>query len=308
MNVEEADIPASLRSAARHLRHVHLADSNRQMPGRGHTDFVSGFRALRDIGYEGFAALECRVAEPPEETFARRPPFCATASARPPQHKLSGELGMTPGQAPSPTFADVRYADLAPRNVCDIYLPAAASPAKPCPVVVWIHGGAFRLGDKRNIAMPARLIDAGFAIVSINYRLSQQAIWPAQLEDLANAIGFVRANAAEYGFDAGRLAAFGSSAGGHLAAMTGIAFADDPELRIQSVVDWYGPIHFEHMDRDIGLTGVERGSPPNGEAGSPESDLIGRGRERSSRPCLCGQSAVLPGEVRLGAAVPDHAR
>lgn len=182
---------------------------------------------------------------------------------------------MTPGQAPSPTFADVRYADLAPRNVCDIYLPAAASPAKPCPVVVWIHGGAFRLGDKRNIAMPARLIDAGFAIVSINYRLSQQAIWPAQLEDLANAIGFVRANAAEYGFDAGRLAAFGSSAGGHLAAMAGIAFADDPELRVQSVVDWYGPIHFEHMDHDIGLTGVERGSPPNGEAGSPESDLIG---------------------------------
>ena len=70
MNVEEADISASLKSAARHLRHVHLADSNRQVPGRGHTDFVAGFRALRQIGYDGYAALECRVADPPGETLA----------------------------------------------------------------------------------------------------------------------------------------------------------------------------------------------------------------------------------------------
>ena len=70
MNVEEADIAASLKAVARHLGHVHLADSNRQVPGRGHTDFVVGFRALREIGYEGFAALECRIAEPPGETLA----------------------------------------------------------------------------------------------------------------------------------------------------------------------------------------------------------------------------------------------
>ena len=70
MNVEEADIPASIKLAARHLRHVHLADSNRQVPGRGHTDFAAGFEALREIGYEGFAALECRIAEPKEKTLA----------------------------------------------------------------------------------------------------------------------------------------------------------------------------------------------------------------------------------------------
>ena len=84
MNVEEADIPASLEAAARHLRHVHLADSNRQVPGRGHTDFVAGFRALRRIGYEGFAALECRVAEPRGETLAETAAFlrdCLEASA-----------------------------------------------------------------------------------------------------------------------------------------------------------------------------------------------------------------------------------
>jgi acetyl esterase/lipase len=178
-------------------------------------------------------------------------------------------------RAPAPTHSDVSYADISPRNVCDIYRPDSAGPSGTCPVVIWIHGGAFRIGDKRDLKMACPLINAGLAIVSINYRLSQHAIWPAQLEDLANVSRFIRTNAAEYGFDTARLAAFGSSAGGHLAAMMGIALADDPGLRIHAVVDWYGPIHFEHMDHDIGLTGVERGSPPNGEAGSPESDLIG---------------------------------
>ena len=69
MNVEEADIAASLTGSARHVRHIHLADSNRQVPGRGHTDFVSGFRALSDIGYEGYGALECSVAEPRDQTL-----------------------------------------------------------------------------------------------------------------------------------------------------------------------------------------------------------------------------------------------
>lgn len=75
MNVEEADIASSIKSAARHLRHVHLADSNRQVPGRGHTDFVAGFRALREIGYDGFAALECRIAEPKGKTLAETARF-----------------------------------------------------------------------------------------------------------------------------------------------------------------------------------------------------------------------------------------
>lgn len=176
---------------------------------------------------------------------------------------------------PAPSIADVSYADVSPRNVCDIYLPSTASGGGPRPVVVWIHGGAFRMGDKRDLKMPGPILEAGMAIVSINYRLSQHAIWPAQLEDLASVSRFIRSNAAEFGFDASRLAAFGSSAGGHLAAMMGIAFAEDPDLRIDAVVDWYGPIHFQHMDSDIALTGVKRGTPPNGEAGSPESDLIG---------------------------------
>ena len=59
MSIEEADIPAAIRGAGPHIAHVHLADSNRQMPGLGHTDFKAGFAALRDIGYSGWMALEC---------------------------------------------------------------------------------------------------------------------------------------------------------------------------------------------------------------------------------------------------------
>ncbi|MCY4071755.1 MAG: sugar phosphate isomerase/epimerase [Chloroflexi bacterium] len=59
MNIEEADIPASLRAVAPHLGHVHLADSQRWLPGHGPTDFVSAFRALREIDFDGWLALEC---------------------------------------------------------------------------------------------------------------------------------------------------------------------------------------------------------------------------------------------------------
>jgi sugar phosphate isomerase/epimerase len=70
MSIEEADVAASLRAARDHLRHVHLADSNRLPPGRGHTQFLEPFRALREIGFDGYGALECRVPEPRAEALA----------------------------------------------------------------------------------------------------------------------------------------------------------------------------------------------------------------------------------------------
>ena len=75
MSIEEADIAASLRAAAKYLAHVHLADSNRQVPGRGHTQFAAPFRALREIGFDGFGALECGVPEPRGETLAETAQF-----------------------------------------------------------------------------------------------------------------------------------------------------------------------------------------------------------------------------------------
>ncbi|MCS6919609.1 MAG: sugar phosphate isomerase/epimerase [Fimbriimonadales bacterium] len=65
MSIEEADIAGAIRAAGKHIAHVHLADSNRLLPGQGHTDFRSGFAALREMGYTGYMALECGVAGDP---------------------------------------------------------------------------------------------------------------------------------------------------------------------------------------------------------------------------------------------------
>ncbi len=71
MSIEEADIPAAIRAAGHHIAHVHLADSNRLLPGQGHTDFKSGFDALRTIGYTGYMALECGIAGDPTVELPR---------------------------------------------------------------------------------------------------------------------------------------------------------------------------------------------------------------------------------------------
>jgi sugar phosphate isomerase/epimerase len=69
MNIEEADIAASIRAAGRHVVYVHVADSNRLQPGRGHLDFKPGFAALKEIGYDGWLGIECRVEGPYEEAL-----------------------------------------------------------------------------------------------------------------------------------------------------------------------------------------------------------------------------------------------
>jgi sugar phosphate isomerase/epimerase len=75
MSIEEADIAASLRAAAPYLVHIHLADSNRLVPGRGHTQFVEPFRALAEIGYQGFGALECGVPDPRDQSLRETASF-----------------------------------------------------------------------------------------------------------------------------------------------------------------------------------------------------------------------------------------
>jgi sugar phosphate isomerase/epimerase len=67
MNIEEADIAASIRAAGPHIVYVHVADSNRLQPGRGHLDFRPGFAALKEVGYDGYLGIECRVEGPSYE-------------------------------------------------------------------------------------------------------------------------------------------------------------------------------------------------------------------------------------------------
>jgi acetyl esterase/lipase len=129
------------------------------------------------------------------------------------------------------------------------------APAAPLPAIVGIHGGAFMHGNKEAwLARLLPLVRRGYACASIEYRLSGEAIWPAQIEDCKCAVRFLRAHAAALGIDPARIGAWGSSAGGHLAALLGLA-ADAPALEgqggwpehssaVQAVCDWFGPADF----------------------------------------------------------------
>ena len=110
----------------------------------------------------------------------------------------------------------------------DLYLPDGAS--GPLPTVVWIHGGGWQMGSK----FPTRaapLVNDGYAVASIEYRLTDEAIWPAQIHDCKAAIRWLRANAPTYGLDPDRFGVAGSSAGGHLAAFVGTS-ADEGTITI----------------------------------------------------------------------------
>lgn len=128
----------------------------------------------------------------------------------------------------------------------DLYLPKADAPT---PLVMWIHGGGWRGGNKRNCPV-AWLTEHGYAVASINYRLSGEATHPAQVHDCKAALVALRHKAATYNIDPDRIAVAGSSAGGHLSALLGTSagVADLrgdhlPEVsdRVAAVVDFCGP-------------------------------------------------------------------
>ncbi len=113
---------------------------------------------------------------------------------------------------------DVEYASVDDhRLLLDLYIPEKVEGA---PLLVWVHGGAWRRGSKSFMPLEA-LAEEGWVIASVDYRLTPVARFPAQVHDIKAAVRFLRAKAANYGFDAERIAIAGSSAGGHLAAMVG---------------------------------------------------------------------------------------
>lgn len=150
-----------------------------------------------------------------------------------------------------------------PRQQLDLYLPE--TPAKTAsgrtPLVVWVHGGAWLGGNKLN-PPAAFLLKKGFAVASIHYRLSTEAVFPAQLEDCQAALAWLRANASTHSLDADRIGVWGASAGGHLVALLGLT------ANVQAVVDYYGPAHLARMGE--GPSSMDHDGPD-----SPESLLIG---------------------------------
>jgi len=159
-----------------------------------------------------------------------------------------------------PTFANIAYAPDHPRQILDIWVPAV--PAGPKPVVVWIHGGGWQSGDKSSAAAQGKvteLLNRGFVVVSINYRLSGDAIFPAQIHDCKGAIRFLRARAVQFQIDSRRVGVWGSSAGGHLVALLGTS-NDVREAegtvggnlamssRVNAVADYFGPADFFNVE------------------------------------------------------------
>lgn len=172
-----------------------------------------------------------------------------------------------------------------PRQRLDLYLPKSPKGLKPLPVVVFIHGGAFIWGDRKPEAgegdpaglnlMLSMVASGEYAGASIGYRLSNEAIWPAQIHDCKAAIRWLRGNAAKYKLDPNRIGVMGTSAGGHLSAMLGASAgvpAMEGELgkflgvssQVRCVVDEYGPTDF------LALHGEHNRSPD-----TPAAKLIG---------------------------------
>lgn len=173
-------------------------------------------------------------------------------------------------------YRDVAYVtDGHERLKLDLYVPDTG---ENLPLIIWVHGGAWRGGDKTNY-IRMEYLKAGYAGASLNYRLSQHAVFPAQIEDVKAAVRWLRANSETYRLDPNRFAAWGSSAGGHLVAMLGTT-GDIEEFevgenlnvssRIQAVVDYFGPTDFLQMDAQSLPDGLVHDAPD-----SPESQLVG---------------------------------
>jgi acetyl esterase/lipase len=173
----------------------------------------------------------------------------------------------------------IEYANVGGRSLqLDVYQPTGAT--KPTPLVVWLHIGSWFQGS-RYPTNAVREAKRGYAVASIDYRLSGEAPFPAQIQDVKAAIRFLRANAQRFNIDPSRIAVWGMEAGGHLAALAGtsgdVAALDDPSegnptvsSRVQGVVDWAGQLNLPALNADaLPCSGVDHNA-----ADSFESQLI----------------------------------
>jgi acetyl esterase/lipase len=146
-------------------------------------------------------------------------------------------------------------------RLADVYMPEASE--SRLAVAIWLHGGGWRFGDRHlapDLLSFAR--ETGLAVVSIDYRLSDEAKFPAAVEDVKTAVRWVRSLGGEFGFDGQRIGLWGSSAGGHLAACAALSPEDEFltsehagfSSAVQAVVDGYGPTNFARIDADRART------------------------------------------------------
>ena len=164
---------------------------------------------------------------------------------------MSGQIGTSP-----PTYQDLEFVSLPgerPLNL-DLYLPVHGRPA---PLLIWIHGGAWMHGSKDEPPVLSFLHEA-YALASIEYHFSHEALFPQQVHTCKAAVRWLRAHAQELGYIADRIGVIGASAGGHLASCLGTnngssvlegsvgSFVEESSS-VQAVVEFFGPTEFIHM-------------------------------------------------------------
>lgn len=177
-------------------------------------------------------------------------------------------------------YRDLAYvANAHPHQKLDLYVPEKGD--GPFPLIVWIHGGGWIDGDKNGCPpLNSGFVERGYAAASLDYRLSGDAIFPAQIDDCKAAIRWLRAHAKEYRLDPAHIGVWGASAGGHLVALLGTSgdvgeFDTGENLgqssRVQAVGDFFGPTDFVQMDAH-----AVKGTPLiHDSANSPEAKLVG---------------------------------
>jgi acetyl esterase/lipase len=233
-----------------------------------------------------FNIVGCSTSTPIAGSSTVQVPATATLASQTPNvmPQRGGPGGASTFASVAPTYKDLAYANLSLAQKLDLYIPTTGS--GPFPVVIMVHGGGFMFGDKADgagLTGVDQLLAAGYAVASINYRLSGEATYPAQIFDAKAAVRFLRANATKYNLNPDKFGAWGASAGSNLVALLGttcgVAELEGTELGhadqsscVQAVVDWFGPIDFLKMDEQFAGTSC----PANhNEASSPESKLVG---------------------------------
>jgi len=202
------------------------------------------------------------------------------------------------------SFTNVAYAAQSSAQKLDLYLPATGE--GPFPLIISIHGGAFMMGDKADGQEDAMMagLERGYAVASINYRLSSEAKFPAAIQDVKAAIRFLRAHAAEYQLNPDKFATWGGSAGGNLAALAatsgGVAALQDDALgnagvsdTVQVAVDWFGPIYFSTMDAEFAALGQSAAMGATNSANSPETKYLGATIGSAAAEPLVAQASPL---------------
>ncbi len=179
-------------------------------------------------------------------------------------NKLACLLIIVASAALADTQTDIAYARAGETSLkLDLHRPHAVNP----PLIVYVHGGAWRAGSKADVPI-AKLLEHGFAIASVDYRLSTQAQFPAQIHDIKAAIRFLRAKADKFHINAAKIAIIGSSAGGHLAALVGVTNGNkvlegaigehlDQSSDVQGIVSLYGASNLQSIlgqSTEFGLT------------------------------------------------------